>query len=182
VLSDTHTPLLLYTSWLGHGFESLEAELFERALSMRAYGPSLFRLELEDAILAQCLEHAQAGFDVPMITFVDLRELLTGATSLAGPYSHAPRRDVLMERAKGWKMERALYASVQIVKRLFPETQEALTPLEPALKRGTRELLERLVISPVASLGHHRPLRATDRLRRLLTGGRKSIRPLECQT
>jgi hypothetical protein len=40
----------------------------------------------------------------------------------------------------------------------------------PPLRRATRELLDRLVVAPVAAPGRTTAFRGTERLRRLLTG------------
>ena len=179
VLSDEHTELLLYADYLGAGFEKEEAALFERALLMRFYGPSIYRLTLEDALVLQCLEHAQLGYDVPLLSFVDLRELLTGAQHVSGNYSHPFDAVLVQARAKAWKAERALYASVSIVEKLFPETREAVARAKPPLRRGTRELLDRLVVTPLSDVSQTRTFQGSERLRRLLTGGRRTLRVLE---
>jgi hypothetical protein len=77
---------------------------------------------------------------------------------------------VLHERAKAWKLERALYASLSIVERLFPQTASAVEAARPPLRRATRELLNRLVVGPVSTPGSQVVIRGADRLRRLLTG------------
>lgn len=179
VLNDGRTPVLLHTSLLGKGYEAPERALFERAAPMRVYGPSLYRLELEDAVVAQCLEHAEAGYNVPMLSFVDLRELILGAPHVSGPYSRQVDSGKIQERAKLWRMERALYTSLGIVEGLFPETREVVQSLKPPLRRASRELLDRLVVGPVTQLKAVRPKRGAERLRRLLAGGRQVLRPLE---
>jgi hypothetical protein len=171
VLSDGRTLLLLHAEYLGADRRAQEAAVFERAVPMKVYGPSLYRLELEDAILMLVLEIARQGFDVPFLSFVDLRELLTGATSTGGPYSRPFDANALLARAREWKIERALYASVAVVERLFPEAAKPAESAKPPLRRATRELLERLVIQPVSELGAMRHVRGADRLRRLLAGG-----------
>jgi hypothetical protein len=179
VLSDDHTELLLYASYLGAGFEKEEAALFDRATQMRFYGPSIYRLTLEDAIVIQCLEHAQLGYDVPLLSFVDLRELLMGAQHVSSDYSHPFDAALVHERAKAWKAERAVYASVSIVEKLFPETKDAAARAKPSLRRATRELLDRGVVTPLSNLEQTRTFHGSERLRRLLTGGRRALRVLE---
>ncbi len=63
---------------------------------------------------------------MPWLSFVDLRELVTGATFMGGVYSRPLDVAVLKERAKAWRLERALYTSLSIVERLFPETAGAV--------------------------------------------------------
>ncbi|MBX5481003.1 MAG: nucleotidyltransferase family protein [Myxococcaceae bacterium] len=170
VLSDGHAFLLIFSSLLGPGREEAERALVERALPMKVYGPSVFRVDLEDSILLASLEQARAGFDVPFITFVDLRELVTGASSMSGPLSRPPDAALVRARAKEWRMERALYASLSILIRLFPDVEPAARPMLPSLRPATRALLDRLIVEPVSQLGRVRSVRGMDRLRRLLTG------------
>ena len=171
VLSDGRTPVVVRTSLLGPGRAAAEEALLHRLLPMRVNGPSAFRLDVEDAILALCLEHAREGYQLPLISFVDLRELLLGAPSLGGPYSRAPDFAALRARAKEWRLERALWASVSVAARLFPELEVAASQARPELRGATRQLLERLVVDPVSVPGRMRLVRGADRLRRLLVGG-----------
>jgi hypothetical protein len=170
VLSDGRTPIYLYADVLGPGRHAELRSLFERARPMKVFGPSTYRPDLEDAVLLVCLEQAHHGYQVPWLSFVDLRELVTGARWTGGIYSRPLDVAAVLERAKAWRMERALYASLSIVRRLFPETAEAVDPALPPLRRATRELLDRLVISPASEPGKMSHLRGTERLRRLLTG------------
>jgi len=170
VLSDGRTEVRVLLELLpSRGGE--EDALLERARPMPVYGPSMFRLDLEDAILALVLEHARAGYQVPILSFVDLRELLSGAPSVTGPYSRAPDFELLKARASLWRIERALFASASIVQRLFPQVDIAAERAKPRLRAASRDLLERVIIAPVSQLGRTRVLRGADRLRRLLAGG-----------
>jgi hypothetical protein len=170
VLSDGRTPVFLFTELLGARGRVLLQGVFERARPMKVYGPSFFRPELEDALLLLCLEHARQGYEVPLLSFVDLRELVTGAQMMNGPYSRPLDTQALLARAKEWRLERALYASLSILAGLFPEAGAAARAAQPALRGATRELLERLVVAPTLTLGRTRSVRGGDRLRRLLTG------------
>ena len=171
-VSDDHTPILLYTDLLGPGFREEEQALLDRALPVKVYGPSVFRPTLEDALLLVCLEQARAGFDVPMLSFVDLRELILESPAMAGAYARPLDASAVRARAAAWGLERAVYASLSIVERLFPETRQAVAKARPELRRGTRALLDRWVVSPLSELGRVRVTRGAERLRRLLTGGR----------
>jgi hypothetical protein len=147
------------------------AGVFERARPMKVYGQSVFRPELEDVLLLTALDQAHHGYDVPWLSFVDLRELITGATSMGGIYSRPLDVAVLKERARAWRLERALYTSLSIISRLFPETTPAVEAARPTtLRRATQELLNRLVVAPVSVPGGRGVIRGADRLRRLLTG------------
>lgn len=165
-LSDGRTTIFVHGELLED-----DAPLFTRATPMKVYGPSLFRLDLEDAILTHVLLMSRAGFDVPLIEFVDLRELIQGAPSMGGVYSRPVIADALRARAAQWKMERALWAALRIVEKLFPETAKAAQALQPSLMMPTRELLERLVVGPVSTVGRTQQFRGEDALRTLLAGG-----------
>lgn len=171
LVSDGRTPVPIRTSLLGQRRAASERALLDRALPMKVYGPSTYRLDLEDAILALALEHAREGYEVPFISFVDLRELLLGAPQLGGAYSRPVDFDALLTRAGEWKVARALYASVSIAERLFPELEPAAARARPTLRLATRRLLDRLIVEPVSTLGRMRLARGADRLRRLLAGG-----------
>jgi len=168
-LSDGRTPIHLFTGLFGAGFEAEDRALLDRALPLRVYGPSFFRLTAEDAVLALCLEHARAGYDVPYISFVDLRELLLGVPALGGPYSKPLDVSVVRDRAHRLKLNRALYASCGIVSQLFPEAATVAAALQPALPRLQQQLLDGVLVHPLGQLGRMRELRGADRLRRFLT-------------
>ena len=171
VLTDDHVFLLLFSNLLGPKRLEAERALVARALPMKVYGPSVFRIGSEDSLLLTCLEQARSGYDVPMITFVDLRELVTGATSMAGPYSKPPDPEAVKARAKEWRIERALWASLSVLIRLFPETEAIAKPMLPALRPATVGLLERVIVRPMSQLGRVSSTRGMDRLRALLAGG-----------
>jgi hypothetical protein len=170
VVSDGRTPVYLFADVLGPQRREPLQGVFERALPMKVFGPSMYRPDLEDALLLACLEHARHGYQVPWLSFVDVRELVTGAKWMGGPYSRPLDVAALHERARAWRLERALYTSLALVGRLFPEAAEAATAAFPPLRRATRELLERLVVTPASQPGRMTYLRGTERLRRLLTG------------
>ncbi|QRN95942.1 nucleotidyltransferase family protein [Archangium violaceum] len=170
VVSDGRTPIFLYADVLGPERRDEVQGIFERAKPMRMYGSSIFRPDLEDMVLLVVLQHAREGYQVPWLSFVDLRELVMGAKSMGGLYSRPMDVALLLERAKAWRLERSLYASLSLVARLFPETAGTVTPALPTLRRATRELLDRLVVNPASEPGQMSHVRGSDRLRRLLTG------------
>jgi hypothetical protein len=128
LLSDGRTAIYLFADVLGPERREAIQGIFERARPWKVYGPSIFRPDLEDAILLLCLEHARQGYQVPWLSFVDLRELVTGSTSMGSIYSRPLDVAALKERARAWRLERALYTSLSIVSRLFPETAALLSP------------------------------------------------------
>lgn len=170
VLSDGRTAVLLFADVLGSERREEVQGIFERSRPWKVYGPSIFRPDLEDALLLLCLEHARQGYQVPWLSFVDLRELVTGATSMGSIYSRPLDMAALKERAKAWRLERALYSSLSVISRIFPETAPAVEAARPPLRRATQELLNRLVVDPVSVPGSRAVVRGADRLRRLLTG------------
>jgi hypothetical protein len=172
VLSDGRTQITLHGGLLGLGFEDEDRALIDRALPVRAFGPSFFRLAAEDALLGSILDQAHAGYSVPIITFVDLRELLLGAPSMQGAYSRPLDLAELRARAERWRIQRAVYASTRIVAALFPETASVVESLAQDLRPTSRALLDGLVVRPLAELGRMRETRGAERIRRLLTGGR----------
>lgn len=169
ILTDTRSLVFLHTSLAPT--PALDLELFSRVVPMKVYGPSMYRLQLEDALLVHVLLMVRAGFEVPMLEFVDLRELVLGAPSLGGVYSRPVDATVLKSRAAAWGLERGLYAALAITERLFPETIAAVTGLKPDVNFAVRELLERVVVAPLAEVGRSQAFRGADTLRSLLTGG-----------
>ena len=170
VVSDGRTAIYLFADVLGQKGRTQLQGVFERAVPWKVYGPSIFRPELEDTVLLLCLEHARMGYQVPWLSFVDLRELMMGATSMGSLYSRPVDVAVLKQRAQEWRLERAVYTSLSIISRLFPEATATAEAARPQLRRATQELLNRLVVDPVSIPGSRGMLRGADRLRRLLTG------------
>lgn len=86
-----------------------DALLFERAVPYRVFGPSAHRPSPEDALLGTIAEQALLGLHAPLITFVDVRELL--AQPLDPGYVQARAaslrsRPTTMSRSK-WRRYRA---------------------------------------------------------------------------
>lgn len=166
-LSDSRTSLLVHGGLTGDGAE--DEGLLRRALPVRVLGPSVFRLDLEDAILALVLRLGRAAFERPMIELVDLRELLKGAPGLGGDYSRPLDAEALLRRASVWGVERTLWTALALAARLFPELEAEVARASPPLARPTRELLERLVVAPLADLGRAERYRGEELVRRALT-------------
>jgi hypothetical protein len=168
VLSDTRTTVFLHGALVSSPEE--HAAILARSLVVRAFGPSARRLDGEDALVIACLLIARAGFDVPMLEFVDLRELVLGAPSMGGPYGRPLDAGVVLARAKAWKAERAVWGALSVVERLWPETASAVAPLKPELGLLVRETLERLVVRPAAQVGRTEGLKGEEVVRSLLAG------------
>jgi hypothetical protein len=112
-----------------------DAPLFERRRPYRAFGPSAARPSPEDALLATVGDQGACGLLAPLITFVDLRELLRLPLDLA----------YLEERARTTGLARALFGACQLVAHFFPEVASAARALEPDLSSAERLAVVRVV-------------------------------------
>ena len=168
VLNDTRTQIFLHG-----GFFTDKAQneaLLGRTLPMKPFGPSARRLDLEDALLVQVLLMARQGFEVPMLEFLDLRELCLGAPSMGGVYSREPDGKAIHARAATWKLERAVWCALGVVEKLWPETAKIVAALKPELSFPVREVLERLVVNPLSEVGRTEGVKGEEVLRSLLAG------------
>lgn len=147
-----------------------EPGIFERAIPARALGPGVFRPAAEDALLLHVLPMARRGFAVPLIQFVDLRELVKGDSPLArGAGPGAPiDRDVLLARAKAFGVEKPLYAAMELLAHFHPDVAERARELEPDLPWPTRTLLDSGVVEPAKDPSRERQLRGVGKLVQLL--------------
>ena len=168
VLSDTRTQIFLHGGFFAD--KAQNEALLSRTLPMKPFGPSARRLDLEDALLVAVLLMARVGFEVPMLEFIDLRELALGAPSMGGVYSRELDADALAARAQSWKLERALWCALSVVEKLWPETAAVAARLKPKLSFPVRELLERLVVNPLSDVGRTEGVKGEDVLRSLLAG------------
>ena len=168
VLSDSRTQIFLHG-----GFFTDPAQndaVLARSTPMKAFGPSARRLCLEDALLGSVLLMSRQGFEVPMLEFIDVRELCQGAPAMGGDYSKAIDGEAVKSRAATWKITRALWCALNVVKKLWPETAQSVARLEPELSFPVRELLERAVVNPLAEVGRTEGLKGEEALRSLLAG------------
>jgi hypothetical protein len=150
VLTDTRTAVLLHPGLLGPPFDD---ELLAAALPFPVYGPSALKLPAEEALLVQVLLMARVGFDVPLLEFIDLRELVAGAPAINGPQSRPLDAAKVRGRAAAWGLERALWAALTATAQLFPEVQAAVEALQPGLPEALRDPLARSVVAPLVALG-----------------------------
>lgn len=168
VLSDTRTAIFIHGALVPDAKD--HEAILSRSLPMKAFGPSARRLDLEDALLVQVLLMARAGFDVPMLEFIDLRELVLGAPSTGSVYARPIDVAAVAARAKAWKVERGLWCALSIVERLWPETTAPIAALKPELSFPVREVLERLVVKPLSEVGRTEGVKGEEALRSLLAG------------
>jgi hypothetical protein len=109
--------------------------LFERRHPYRAFGPSAGRPSPEDAVLLTVADQAQEGLFAPLITYLDLRELLR--QPLDASY--------VRERASAVGLSRALHGALRLVAHFFPEVAGAAESLAPALSAAERVAVGRVV-------------------------------------
>ncbi|WP_248361479.1 nucleotidyltransferase family protein [Anaeromyxobacter oryzae] len=112
-----------------------DAPLFERARSYRAFGPLAARPSPEDAVLSTVAEQAQLGLFAPLITFVDLRELV--GEPLDAAYVKA--------RASALGLSRALHGAMALLAHFYPEVAEPAAALSPELGFAERVAVDRVV-------------------------------------
>jgi hypothetical protein len=112
-----------------------DAPLFERRRPYRAFGPSAARPSPEDALLASVGDQAIEGLLTPLITWIDLRELLK--LPLDAEY--------VRTRAGAVGLARALYGACQLVSHFFPEVAGAAGTLRPELGVAERVAVDRVV-------------------------------------
>lgn len=170
VVTDSRTSIVLQTRLFPDARASEESGIWSRALPARAYGKNARRPALEDALLSAVLTQAKQAFDTPLINLMDLRELCTGALDLGGPYAQVPDREVVLARAKAFKLERALWVAMELVAELFTGRADAAHKLQPQLRGATQALLKRAVVEPLIDLNRTSAPRGMDRLRKLLAG------------
>jgi hypothetical protein len=167
VLSDGRTLVFVHGKLTGD--KTVDREVIERSLPNPVYGPSARKLALEDAVLAHVLLIARASFEVPMLEWIDLRELLLGAPS-TGAFLGPPDAATITARTRQWKLERPLYAAFNVAQRLFPELSPVVKPLLPELSWPVRELIDRLLVTPVSQVGRVEGFRLEDTVRKALAG------------
>ena len=116
-----------------------DADLFARGVRLPALGPRILRPSPEDMLLATVAEQAEQGLYAPLITFVDLRELLRLAPPLDSRY--------VKERAAALGLARALHGSLALLSLHFPGVSDAARALTPTLSAPERAAVEAVVHS-----------------------------------
>jgi hypothetical protein len=134
-----------------------DAALFQRATRHPTFGPSAFRPSAEEALLGVVAEQALLGLHAPLVTYVDLRELV--AQPLDAGYVRA--------RAPRLRLERALHGAMLLVAHFFPETAEAAALLRPDLGVAERLAVEQ-VVEAAKDPARLRTLRGEDTAARLV--------------
>jgi hypothetical protein len=171
VLSDGRTQIVLHTRLFAEARHADERAMWNRATKAMAYGRDALRPAMEDALLCAVLFQARAGFDCALLQTLDLRELVRGSPALGGPYSRPLDTKVVLERARIFRLDRALWAAMELVATLFPDLGEKARALQPPVRSASARLLRRWVVEPASRLHRTRAPRGLERLRTLLAGG-----------
>jgi hypothetical protein len=112
-----------------------DGPLFARATPFRAFGPRAARPAKEEALLATVGEQARLGLLAPLLTYVDLRELLR----LGPDAAH------VKARAAELGLSRALRGASLLVAGWFPEVAAAAEEVRPELGPAERLAVDRAV-------------------------------------
>jgi hypothetical protein len=112
-----------------------DAPLFDRSVPHRAFGPAAARPSPEEAVLATVAEQALHGLWAPLVTYVDLRELLRLPLD----------RDHLRVRVRSLNLSRALHGATLLAAHFFPEVADAAAAVRPDLGLAERAAIERVV-------------------------------------
>jgi len=113
--------------------------LFASAVRLPAFGPTAFRPSADDMLLATVAEQALLGLQAPLVTFVDLRELLRL------PAGEAPDPARVLPRARALGLSRALHGSMELLAGFFPEVAAAAAALSPGLSGPERMAVDAVV-------------------------------------
>jgi hypothetical protein len=137
---------------------SPDTGLFDRSTPLPAFGPEVRRPSPEDMLLATVAEQAEQGLHAPLVTFVDLRELLRLDPPIDSRY--------VRERADALGLSRALHGSMSLLALHFPGVAEPARALLPPLSAPERAAVDAVVrsASDPARLTHLRGVQAAARL------------------
>ena len=134
-----------------------DAGLFERRRPYPAFGPVAARPGPEDALLVTVADQAALGLHAPLVTFVDLRELLRQPDLDPG---------LVRRLAAEAGLSRALHGSLSLLAGFFPPLADRALALRPELPAVERLAVEAVVESArdPARLRHFRGSEAAARL------------------
>jgi hypothetical protein len=113
--------------------------LWSRRERFEANGISGQRLSGPDALLCQAYELAKDEFASPLIRYVDFYHLVQGQIGALS---------LCVERARAWRIERALFGAISLTARLFPSLQHAQVSdaVNELLTASQRAFLTRYVL------------------------------------
>ncbi len=137
-LSDTRSTLVVHR----RVFEpAQDAALLAEASPMPVYGGSAYRLSLEASLLVEAQLAADAGYVLPRLQAIDLRELATGAPASGGFYSRTPDIDTFARLVRTHQTTEAAFTVLTAASQLFSEQRGLISTLLSAL--GTVPNLQR---------------------------------------
>lgn len=134
-----------------------DAPLFERRVAYRVFGPGAARPSPEDALLATVADQALLGLQAPLVTYLDLRELVL----------LRPDATYVRERARALRLSRALHGALVLVAHFWPEAADAAAPLAPELTAAERLAVGR-VVDAARDASRLRRVRGVDAAARLV--------------
>lgn len=134
-----------------------DPRLFERSRPHRAFGPTVSRPSPEDALLATVADQALLGLRAPLITYVDLRELMALPLDV----------ELVKARAGELGLSRALHGATLLAAHFFPEGGDRAAALRPPLGFAERIAVER-VVEAAKDPARLRHLRGADAAARLV--------------
>lgn len=132
-----------------------DAPLFERAVPRPVFGPRAGRPSAEEALLATVADQAQLGLLAPLLTFVDLRELVR----------LAPDAGYVRARAEALGLSRALRGAMVLLAHFYPEVAGGAASLRPELGLAERAAVDG-VVEAARDPARLRHLRGVDALAR----------------
>lgn len=155
VFSDGQADLVLQEGlWEGG---PADGPLFERSRPHPTFGPRAARPSPEEALLSTVAGQALLGLRAPLVTYVDVRELL--------------RQDLdpawVKARAAALGLSRALHGSSRLAAAFFPEIADAAAAVRPELGAVERAAVDR-VVEAASDPGRLRHLRGADAAARLV--------------
>ncbi|ACL67776.1 conserved hypothetical protein [Anaeromyxobacter dehalogenans 2CP-1] len=131
--------------------------LFQRSTPYLAFGAAAARPSAEDALLGTVGEQALLGLRAPLITYVDVRELLRLGLD----------REYVLARARALGLARALHGVSRLAALFFPDVADAAAAVRPELGAAERLAVER-VVEAASDPARLRQLRGEDAAARLV--------------
>jgi hypothetical protein len=113
--------------------------LFAAAVPLPAFGPTVSRPCADDMLLSTVAEQALLGLQAPLLSFVDLRELLRL------PAGEGPAPERVAPRARALGLARALHGSMALLAWFFPVVAAAAAALSPELSAPERVAVDAVV-------------------------------------
>ena len=116
--------------------------LYDRRQAHPALGPTAARPAAEDALLVTVAGLAEQGLHGPLLSWIDVRELL-----LVPELGEPARVEAVKRRAAEVGLSRALYGACALAPHFFPAVAERAAALAPSLGRAERAAVDAVVDS-----------------------------------